>query len=162
MAVEKQQSYGVNTGSTSILLVFVVLCLTTFAALSMVSANADWKLTKKAAAAAQSYYEADTAGQRRLQEIDKILLANGGDLPAAVTEIGALAEDMTVTMTPQAYQVQYSIPAGTNLQLYVTLELAPSGSPRYTVTGWQLASTAPWEEDETLDLFGEEDFTLLQ
>ena len=41
---KEKRSFGLSIGSSSILMVFVVLCLTTFATLSLVSANADYKL----------------------------------------------------------------------------------------------------------------------
>lgn len=37
----KKKQFGMNIGSASILLVFVILCLVSFAVLSIVSANAD-------------------------------------------------------------------------------------------------------------------------
>lgn len=43
----KNHSAGISIGMVSILMIFVVLCLTTFATLSFVSARADLKLSKK-------------------------------------------------------------------------------------------------------------------
>ena len=47
---------GIGVGGTSILAIFVVLCLVTLASLSLVSAQADYGLAKKTAEAAQEYY----------------------------------------------------------------------------------------------------------
>ena len=41
----RKKQFGMNIGSASILLVFVILCLVSFAVLSIVSANADSKLS---------------------------------------------------------------------------------------------------------------------
>ena len=41
----KKKKFSMNIGSASILLVFVILCLVSFAVLSIVSANADSKLS---------------------------------------------------------------------------------------------------------------------
>ena len=43
----KKKQFGMNIGSASILLVFVILCLVSFAVLSIVSANADSKLSAR-------------------------------------------------------------------------------------------------------------------
>ena len=43
----KKKQFGMNIGSASILLVFVILCLVSFAVLSIVSANADSRLSTR-------------------------------------------------------------------------------------------------------------------
>ena len=48
-----------STGTTSIVLIFVLLCLLTFSVLSVVSANADYRLSKKNADRTTEYYEAE-------------------------------------------------------------------------------------------------------
>ena len=57
---------GIGVGGTSILAIFVVLCLVTLASLSLVSAQADYGLAKKTAEAAQEYYAADAQAERQL------------------------------------------------------------------------------------------------
>ena len=44
--MKKKTRIGLNIGTSSILLVFVLLCMVTFAVLSFVSANADYKLSR--------------------------------------------------------------------------------------------------------------------
>ena len=68
---KEKHSFGLSIGSSSILMVFVVLCLTTFATLSLVSANADYKLSRKTADAA--YYALDAAGERMLSDLADLL-----------------------------------------------------------------------------------------
>ena len=70
---KEKRSFGLSIGSSSILMVFVVLCLTTFATLSLVSANADYKLSRKTADAAAAYYALDTAGERMLSDLADLL-----------------------------------------------------------------------------------------
>ena len=50
-----RKSYGANVGSSSILLIFILLCLVSFAALSIVSANAHIKLSDKVVSRTTSY-----------------------------------------------------------------------------------------------------------
>ena len=47
-----------NIGSASILLVFVILCLVSFAVLSIVSANADSRLSTRVLERTTAYYDA--------------------------------------------------------------------------------------------------------
>lgn len=70
---KNKASFGVNIGSASILLIFVLLCLISFATLSIVSANADSKLTKKVLERTTAYYEACSQAHITLAELDSYL-----------------------------------------------------------------------------------------
>jgi hypothetical protein len=54
-----KKSHGVNTGSVSLIMIFTVLCLTVFAILTLVSANAEYKLSEKYAKSIDEYYVND-------------------------------------------------------------------------------------------------------
>lgn len=64
---------GMNVGSSSILVTFVLLCLVTFAALSFVSANSDNLLAKETGERIQAYYLADNYAEINLANIDSLL-----------------------------------------------------------------------------------------
>lgn len=66
---------GVGIGGPSIIMIFVILCLTTLAALALMTANADWKLMQKTAAAAEQFYAADNEAEEILAEADAALRA---------------------------------------------------------------------------------------
>ncbi len=57
-------------GAPSVIMIFVVLCLTCFAVLSLVSANADMRLARRTAENTAAYYAADAAAQRRLVALE--------------------------------------------------------------------------------------------
>ena len=65
---KKKRSFGISIGSSSIL-----LCLTTFATLSLGSANADYRLSRKTADAAAAYYALDAAGEELLSDLAAVL-----------------------------------------------------------------------------------------
>lgn len=62
-----------NIGTTSLILIFVVLCLAVFGLFSLSSAQGDWNLARKNAEAVQGYYEADAAGEAFVRKADRIL-----------------------------------------------------------------------------------------
>ena len=66
---EKQIGSGMGAGGISILAIFVVLCLATLAALSLVSARADRNLAEKNAQASVEYYQADARAEEILHEL---------------------------------------------------------------------------------------------
>lgn len=72
--MKQKNEFHLSIGTSSILMIFVVLCLTTFGVLSYVTANADYKLSQKNADAVTAYYKADTKLNELLKMIDSQLL----------------------------------------------------------------------------------------
>lgn len=66
--------FNINPGLTSILLIFAILCLVCFAALTYVSANSDRKLNDKVITRTTEYYTACNTAQEVISQIDAELL----------------------------------------------------------------------------------------
>lgn len=117
---------GVNTGTggISILAVFVVLCLTTLATLSLVSAQADLSLAERAAQSATQYYDADARAEEKLAEIVPALTQQ--DWQAAVQGLNC-----TVEMEDSTALIGYEVPVNEikTLQAVIQVELDASGRP---------------------------------
>ena len=62
-----------NFGFSTILLSFVMICVVTFSALSLVTANSDHKLSQKVADRTTVYYKATELAYEHLAEIENIL-----------------------------------------------------------------------------------------
>ncbi|MCR5301083.1 MAG: hypothetical protein K6E49_01435 [Lachnospiraceae bacterium] len=71
--MEKKHSGGINIGTSSILVTFVLLALVTFAALSYMSARSDYVLSKEAADRMASYYDANRMAEIYLANIESLL-----------------------------------------------------------------------------------------
>lgn len=71
--MKEKKTFHIGTGITSLLMIFVVLCLTTFGILSYSSANAEYALTKKNSNYVTNYYDAYSKGAKILAKIDKII-----------------------------------------------------------------------------------------
>lgn len=159
---------GINVGGASILVIFIILCLTTFATLSLVSANADLRLTEKAAKATTEYYAADTRAEETLALIDAMLqdrrlLAAGPEAYASAVIGGLPSAAPNVSVEPPGdgfLTVHFSEPINENQELAVTLRIPtdPAGSgSRLVRTGWQVRNTDEWQpEQEGLDLWSGE------
>lgn len=175
---EKRSAGGVNVGASSILIIFILLCLVTFATLSVVSARADYTLSEKSAATTTAYYTACNYAEARLADIDNTLrevweaeLKKSNNLPAG-TGVSAFSpsayqtallqaaypEGVTVSKAAGGVQLACSFPAGENQRLEVTLVagLPQEGGAFYTVTGWKLHSTADWQPDDHLNVWSRE------
>ena len=62
-----------NFGFSTILLAFVMICIVTIAALSLITASSDYKLSQKVADKNTAYYEAEKQAYEQLSQIDNIL-----------------------------------------------------------------------------------------
>lgn len=82
--MESKNRIPFSVGGSSILMIFVVLCLTTFGILSYVTANADCRISTKNADTVKNYYEAGAEVQARLEQIDSALVLAKSDARRAV------------------------------------------------------------------------------
>lgn len=71
--MQGKRSGGINIGTSLILVIFVLLALVTFAALSYMSARSDYILSKEAADRTASYYDANRMAEIYLANIEGIL-----------------------------------------------------------------------------------------
>ena len=70
----KQKNFPItNIGSVTLLMIFIVLCMITFAALSLSSAASDYQTARKSATHAQEYYKASGRAEETLAKIDQVL-----------------------------------------------------------------------------------------
>lgn len=147
-----------GVGVASMLMIFVVLCLTTFAVLSYVTANADYKLTREAAEAAEAYYAADAQSAEALAQFDEQLARCEQESEAAEEEqVRARYRSLVKQITMEEYQLAFEeegtlkalfvIPAGEEKELHMTAVVAenPAARPRYVVTECYSVDTREWE-----------------
>lgn len=60
---------GMGVGSASVLIIFVLLCLTCFGVLSYASAKGDYSLAERTAQSVTDWYAADTRAAQRIDDI---------------------------------------------------------------------------------------------
>lgn len=145
-----------TTGTSTLLLIFVSLCLLTFAVLSFLGARADQNLSRKTAERTSAYYEACNQAEDRLGEADQMLekiwqeTANEKAYFQAVRET---FEDMD--FDEESRMLSFSVPLTDTQVLTVTLKLRTpeSGSTFYTITGWKTINTAGWTADTRQNVY---------
>lgn len=177
MKRNKQQSTFVNIGSSSLLIVFLVLCLTTFAILSLSSAQSDYSFSKRSAEHKTEYYEASSRAEMILGEIDQILaetaeqvnvaqknaVQENADSELASFELAAAARldgkeidniPLSCTGTEEGTVISYQVPSGAKQALNVSLLITNDSEHEnyYKIQAWQLISTSDWNADNSLNL----------
>lgn len=75
-----------NIGSSSLILIFIVLCLATFGLLSLGNARGDELLSVRNAAAVKEYYRADRLGEEFVRTVDQTLKTAGTGSQEAVKQ----------------------------------------------------------------------------
>ena len=127
---KKTNIFGANIGSASILLIFVILCLISFAMLSIVSANADNKLTRKMMERTAAYYEACNNAEAALAGVDTTL--------QNIYASSAGADEYFKTV---GHSKSYVIPVSDLQTLQVTIEILypqEAEDTFYRITNWQV------------------------
>lgn len=137
---KKTTNFGV--GSSSIIMIFIVLCLTTFSLLSYSSARTSLKFATKAKEYAEAFNAAELKANRTLAEIDKQLFQahsskNYGNDVLALSSI----EGVSTATDTDSYIISYSstITSSTYFQFELRVPLTPS-KERYHIVKWNTFS----------------------
>ena len=125
--------FGVNSGISLFLVLLVIMCLVSFASLSLTSALADMRLSEKYARQVEWYYSARNEAQRDLAALN----LEGGD---------------TISADPAPDgQIIRHYPAGDTLQLTVVFTpVSGDGTLRYRISSEKTESINEYSLDESL------------
>lgn len=156
-----------NFGFSTILIAFVMICIVTFAALALMTANSDYQLSKKVADRTSRYYLAEKEATRRLQQIDTTLSKAYAKSSNRTTyyalarknlKSGELAIELTDTSS-STLSINYELHIGTNQTLHVELVVVyppDSGGTYYELTRWETVTELPEDTEDTLKVIGNE------
>jgi len=122
---------GSISGAVSLVMIFCVLCMAVFAALTMVTAQREHTLAVLTADRAQAYYEADRTAAETVAALER------GERPQGVTLTGDTAS--------------FAVPAGGDTLLAVKVRLEDRGC---TVEQWETVFAGEWEAAETIEVWG--------
>lgn len=115
---------------SSLLVIFAILCLTTFALLSLSTVQAHLRRMDSLNSAVADYYAADCQAEARLAEARR---------------------DCVLRSAPRVEHCVWTIPVSDSQALAVEVELRDTND--YTVTRWQLISTADWTPEDDLSVW---------
>ncbi|MDE6891761.1 MAG: hypothetical protein K2P50_08205 [Lachnospiraceae bacterium] len=170
---DKQQSYFVNIGSSSLLVIFLILCLVTFAILSLSGAKSDYTFSERLAEHKKVYYDVSSRAEEIVSEIDSILYETAGSItgsPASIDEDGELntfdnyifavnsalngvaINDVFVICEQSAdeHLLSFQVPASDKQELQVVLRITDFRYHKsfYEVKTWKIANIDNWEMEE--------------
>lgn len=159
---EKTHSYF-HFGFSSILLAFVMICIVTFGVLSLITANSDYKLSRKVAEKTTGYYKAEESAYIELAQIDHALLElydNSSSFTDYYHKLETYFSNSHGTFHYDGNQASYTWnePITDSQILEITLLLTyPTGSEEhfYRIAGWKTVSTLEPDDNTTLKLMGD-------
>ena len=162
MKKDKQQSSFVNIGSSSLLIVFLLLCLETFSILSLTSAKSDYTLSERLAEHKNQYYEASSKAESVLDKVDATLeetaVQKKEEYIKAITKKfdKTQVDGITLSCSLQEEEliISYQVPAGEKQILNVELVVTDYQNHEnyYKIQKWQINSTGTWKGDNNLNL----------
>lgn len=151
----KNRSF-ISTGISTILMVFVSMCLITFAVLSLASANADYRFSERTAKRTEEYYQAENRANDRIKEIDELLLEQYNnsksrwEYETGVKKALEKIEDISFQESSQGIGISFSEKIDEEETLEVELRAAYSGKGFCQVESWQSVHRTQWSGDSTL------------
>lgn len=136
---------SLSVGGPTIIMIFVILCLTTLGTLSLVTANTDLKLTEKTAAYTVDYYGADSLGEEFLAEVDGIIKAGSFDFQQ-------LDDTLTRQLVDGSHSIIYNTPIGEEQYLRIELWI-PAGpgirdNSSFRIVSWKTETAQVWDYEE--------------
>lgn len=138
-------------GFSSILLMFVMICIVTFSTLTLITANSDYKLSQKVATKTTSYYEAEKDIYQQLYALDEKCVDTYLNVTTEEEFYRELRLDdtHTVTFTSDINENQY-------LEAKIAIIYPQdSNSTCHTIQSWQLVNRPMEIEDSGWNLLGE-------
>ncbi len=166
---KKQQVFS-HFGFSTILMIFITICLVTFAALSLLSANADYKLSKKTADKTTEYYALDSYAKTYLSTLDSSLAAlyqKSSDSASYFSGVESSANEalsmiqiedsdceisgLTSEMADQDCQINFTVSSHDSKELHVVLTLSypiADGQTFYEITDYSTSTNLDDESQE--------------
>ena len=145
MKKPRKISFGTHVGTSLILLIFMVLCLVSFATLSLVNASADRKLTVKLAERQDAYYAASHMAE--------------GFIAISAAKLKALSHDASSESEYLSAAGELELSAGFPLseEQELRVSLTPVyGDELYIIDAYEIVTVQALELDETLPLYHED------
>lgn len=142
----KKKSYGISAGTSSLLVIIVILSLICFAGLSIVSANADYRLSQKLADRTASYYQTSSDAQTHFLTLHEEFSALYRECDSETAYLDKIKESYADSLT-------FSYPMNENQALIVSLTPlypADENGPFWEIERYQITTIQEPELDQSL------------
>lgn len=184
MIKREERPLGLNIGSASIIMIFAILCLTVFSALSLVTSVSEKKTAQRFADETAAYYEADSEAVKIKNSIQAAI--DAGSTPqqaAAANNAQYLTGQAAAALAPQigpgtagASQmptgpgtagaspntppdaiITYNVPLSDNISRITAVLTCNSKTNTLETLSWEKNNISEWSPDTDIDVWNGED-----
>ncbi|MEE1101065.1 MAG: hypothetical protein U0K86_06250 [Agathobacter sp.] len=157
---KKNTTQTSNFGFATLLLCFTMICIITFAVLSLITANSDWILSKKVASKNASYHQVEEKAYEHIAKIDSSLakcftLSNSKESYFYLVEQELSNESGELSYGNDGLYYKFCNELSDSQTLEVTIYITyPNASTTsfFKITQWQAITDTSFETDNTLNL----------
>lgn len=149
---EKQWGGRANIGTSSLILIFIVLCLTIFGLLSLSSAGSDWKLAQKNAEAVRGYYKADSQAVEFVAMVEEVL-SHCRRAEDEEEYLRRIKEELGGFFQEETGIVQTDIEMLYGQMLRIELEIDRKEESGYRILAWKVYHSVDYEIDKTIPVW---------
>ena len=157
--MKKRREFS-NFGFSTILLTFSMICIVTFSALAFVTANSDYKLSKRVADNNSSYYRACEKAWDEISQIDAILASAYEGSPDKAAYYEAINKNLAENesngkVTGLTYTITCTVSDTQTLTVKLDINYPVHRQDAfYKIKQWKLNTDTAFEENDTLNLIG--------
>lgn len=150
---DKQSGGRANIGTSSLILIFIILCLTIFGLLSLSSAGSDWNLAQKNAQSIKGYYEAD--GQA--VEFAAMVEAELWECALASSSEEAYRHLIKDRLGDYYNEASNTIETDVDMlygqKLHIALEISQEEDRGYRIQAWNVYQSEDYEIDRSMPVW---------
>ena len=184
MIKREERPLGLNIGSASIIMIFAILCLTVFSALSLVTSVSEKKTAQRFADETAAYYEADSEAVKIKNSIQAAIDAGSTPQQAAAANnaqylIGQAAAALAPQIgpgtagasqtppgpgtagaspnTPPDAIITYNVPLSDNISRITAVLTYNSKTNILETLSWEKNNISEWSPDTDIDVWNGED-----
>ena len=145
--MKQKNSYHMNIGGASILLILVIFSLTIFAILSLRASYHEVKMSEKTKTSIEAYYKADAKAEEILMQVSEAIA-----IQEEFLDLTILAKDLSVEslqIDESTHILTYLVQIDYNRNLEVKLQLPEKSQNQITVHSWRMISTEQGDYEDT-------------
>lgn len=184
MIKREERPLGLNIGSASIIMIFAILCLTVFSALSLVTSVSEKKTAQRFADETAAYYEADSEAVKIKNSMQAAIDAGStpqqaaaannaqyltgqaaaalapqigpGTAGASQTHTGPGTAGASPNTPPDAI-ITYNVPLSDNISRITAVLTYNSKTNTLETISWEKNNISEWSPDTYIDVWNGED-----
>ena len=156
---EKKKSYAqIQLGTSSLVLIFTVLCLVVFSTLSLASSKADQKLAEKNQRSVSDYYEADGKAEEILKTINESVLSFAKQSTNATQFQKLVHEKYGSKYEVEKNRLNYAVEVNHDQVIMVCLQLfnfdqVKDNQKSYNIVSWIVQNKVDYEVDDSIPVW---------